>query len=98
LDGVTGVDRIVLACAEDCCGFGGTFALKMGDLSGAMVDEKAQHVIDTGADVLVSTDMGCLMNIGGRLSRRQEQVRVMHLAELLWEGMQIQAGRKEEWT
>jgi L-lactate dehydrogenase complex protein LldE len=73
--------------ATDCCGFGGTFAVKMHEISEAMVSEKADHVMETGAEVLVGTDMGCLMNIGGRLRHQGRQIRVMHLAELLYEGM-----------
>ncbi|EPZ45209.1 MULTISPECIES: (Fe-S)-binding protein [Alicyclobacillus] len=87
LQHVRDIQLIELPYARDCCGFGGTFAVKMGDISGAMVDEKAQHVTETGAEVLVGTDMGCLMNIGGRLSRTGQSTRVMHLAELLYEGM-----------
>ena len=64
----------------------------MGDISGAMADEKAQHVIDTEADVLVGTDMGCLMNIGGQLSRVGAKTRIMHQAELLYEGIRLAKG------
>ncbi|MFC0329434.1 (Fe-S)-binding protein [Paenibacillus sepulcri] len=71
---------------QDCCGFGGTFAVKMADMSEAMVCDKAACVSQTGAEVLVGTDMGCLMNIGGRLNKEGKPVRVMHLAQLLDEG------------
>lgn len=84
---VKGMEKIELPHANDCCGFGGTFAVKMGQISSAMVEEKVQHVMGTQAEVLVGTDMGCLMNIGGRLRRNGQPVRVMHLAELLYEGM-----------
>ncbi|QRF23918.1 (Fe-S)-binding protein [Alicyclobacillus sp. TC] len=83
---------IELPYAQDCCGFGGTFAVKMSEISGAMVEEKTSHVLESGASVLVGTDMGCLMNIGGRLSRKGSNVRVMHLAELLYEGRQLAKG------
>ncbi|MFX4301880.1 (Fe-S)-binding protein [Alicyclobacillus tolerans] len=83
---------IELPYAQDCCGFGGTFAVKMSEISGAMVEEKTSHVLESGASVLVGTDMGCLMNIGGRLSRKGANVRVMHLAELLYEGRQLAKG------
>jgi L-lactate dehydrogenase complex protein LldE len=92
LRAVRGLELVDLPHAQDCCGFGGTFSVKMGDISAAMVDEKVDHVRETGAHVLVGTDMGCLMNIGGRLRRRGEPVRVLHLAELLWEGMQHRGG------
>ncbi|WAH38039.1 (Fe-S)-binding protein [Alicyclobacillus dauci] len=90
LQRVRDVTLVDLPYARDCCGFGGTFSVKMGDISGAMVDEKARHVVETEADVLVGTDMGCLMNIGGRLTREGKSIRVMHLAELLYEGLQYQ--------
>ncbi|TYP73763.1 (Fe-S)-binding protein [Paenibacillus methanolicus] len=83
---VKGMELVPLPFAEDCCGFGGTFAVKMGDISGAMVTEKADHVLESEAEVLVGLDMACLMNIAGNLRFRGEPVRVMHLAELLYEG------------
>ena len=61
--------------------------LKCRDISGAMVTEKADHVKETEAEVLVGLDMACLMNIAGNLRYRNEPVRVMHLAELLYEGV-----------
>lgn len=84
---VRGLDLVPLPFAEDCCGFGGTFAVKMSEISGAMVTEKADHVLETEAEVLVGLDLGCLLNISGNLRFRGEPVRVMHLAELLYEGV-----------
>ncbi|MCI3922605.1 (Fe-S)-binding protein [Paenibacillus sp. TRM 82003] len=84
---VRDMELVPLPFAEDCCGFGGTFAVKMCDISGAMVSEKTDHVLETEAEVLVGLDMGCLMNIGGNLRYRGKPVRVMHLAELLYEGV-----------
>lgn len=86
---VQGLELVPLPFAEDCCGFGGTFAVKMADISGAMVTEKAEHVLETEAEALVGLDMACLMNIGGNLRYRGEPVRVMHLAELLAEGANL---------
>jgi len=80
---VRGLELVPLPRCEDCCGFGGVFSIKLAALSSAMVDEKIEHVLETGANVLVGTDMGCLMNIRGRLERRGQPVRVLHLAELL---------------
>jgi L-lactate dehydrogenase complex protein LldE len=60
----------------------------MADISGAMVAEKAEHVAETEAEVLTGLDMGCLMNIGGRLRRNGANIRVLHLAELLAEGVE----------
>jgi len=87
LSRVKGLDFVKLPFAEDCCGFGGTFAVKLSEISGAMVSEKAGHVLETDAEVLVGLDMGCLMNISGRLNHQGHPVRVMHLAELLFEGV-----------
>ena len=68
---------------ETCCGFGGTFAVKMAHISESMLEDKVSNVLSTGADALVSSDMGCLMHIGGGLSRSGAAVRPMHLAQLL---------------
>ncbi len=89
LSQVRGLELVPLPFAEDCCGFGGTFAVKMADISGAMVTEKVDHIKETDAEVLVGLDMACLMNIAGNLRHRGEQVRVMHLAELLYEGVAV---------
>jgi L-lactate dehydrogenase complex protein LldE len=83
---VDGLEYRPLARAEDCCGFGGTFAVKMAAISAEMVERKAAHVQETGAEVLVGLDMSCLMNIGGRLRRRGARVAVKHLAQVLAEG------------
>jgi len=83
LRNVKGLELAELPKAEDCCGFGGTFAVKMEALSGAMVAEKGSNVASTGAQILVGTDMGCLMNISGNLEKRGIQVETLHLAELL---------------
>jgi L-lactate dehydrogenase complex protein LldE len=87
LNQVNGIEYVDLPHKEDCCGFGGTFAVKMSDMSEAMVCEKVKNIVDTEATVLVSTDMGCLMNIHGRLNKEGKTIRVMHLAELLEEGV-----------
>ncbi|WP_261305167.1 (Fe-S)-binding protein [Paenibacillus andongensis] len=87
LKNVNGLQFVPLPFAEDCCGFGGTFAVKMADISGAMVMEKVDHVKETEAEILVGLDMACLMNIAGNLRHRNEPVKVMHLAELLYEGV-----------
>lgn len=94
LGNVAQLQLIDLPYAQDCCGFGGTFAVKMGDISTAMVTEKTHHVVETNAQVLVGLDMGCLMNIGGRLRREGHEVRVLHLAQLLAEGRHIAGSKK----
>ncbi len=84
---VRGLTLEELPHQEDCCGFGGTFAVKMGGISTAMADEKADHILSTGADFLVGSDMGCLMHLGGRLSRRGKSVQVLHVAQVLDRGL-----------
>jgi len=69
----------------ECCGFGGTFAVRQPEISAAMVDDKASDVVSTGAGTLLAGDGGCLMNIGGRLEARGDSVRAVHLAQFLWE-------------
>ena len=83
LRAVRGLELVDLANAEECCGFGGTFAIKNAETSVAIGVDKARHVQDTGADVLVAGDNSCLIHIGGILSRQGSNVRVMHLAEIL---------------
>ena len=83
LRAVRGLDLVELPGADQCCGFGGTFAVKNADTSVAMGSDKARHVRDTGAEVLVAGDNSCLMHVGGLLSRQRAGVRTMHLAEIL---------------
>jgi L-lactate dehydrogenase complex protein LldE len=80
---VRGLDLVELPAAEQCCGFGGTFAVKNPDTSAAMLADKMQHVVETGAEVCTAGDSSCLMHIGGGLSRLRSGVRTMHLAEIL---------------
>ena len=87
LDGVEGPEFKPLERAEVCCGFGGTFAVKMSDISTAMLDEKLDNVEATGAETLVAGDAGCIMHMSGGLRRRGSQVRVAHIAEYLDESM-----------
>ena len=83
---IDGLDYVPLPGAEQCCGFGGTFAVKMPHISTAMVDEKVDHILATGADLVVGLDASCLMNIEGRLRRRGCRLEVRHLAEVLAAG------------
>ncbi|MGC3969695.1 MAG: (Fe-S)-binding protein [Pirellulales bacterium] len=80
---VDGVIYLPAAHEDQCCGFGGSFAVRYPQISGAMVADKTRCITATGADAVVSTDAGCLMNIGGKLHRDGQLIRVMHLAELL---------------
>jgi L-lactate dehydrogenase complex protein LldE len=83
LRNVRGLTLVDLPAAAECCGFGGTFAVKNADTSVAMGADKARHVVDTGAEVLTAGDSSCLMHIGGLLSRQRSGVRVLHLAQIL---------------
>ena len=83
LRAVRGIRLEELPAAEECCGFGGTFAVKNPDTSVAMGSDKAGHIRETGAEVVVAGDNSCLMHIGGLLSRQRAGVRTMHLAEIL---------------
>jgi L-lactate dehydrogenase complex protein LldE len=80
---IKGATYVPLARQDQCCGFGGSFSVRYPDISGAMVNDKARCILATEADAVVSTDAGCLMNVGGRLHRLGKPVEVLHLAELL---------------
>jgi len=86
LAGVSGLTSVDLPEAETCCGFGGLFAIKMADISGAMLSRKLDNIEASGADIVTGTDVSCLMHIGGGLQRRGSRIRVKHLAELLVPG------------
>ncbi|MEK4283902.1 MULTISPECIES: (Fe-S)-binding protein [Ureibacillus] len=83
LKNVEGLEYIELSGKERCCGFGGTFSVKMGNISTQMVDEKVRDIEETEVNILVGADAGCLMNIGGRMSRLGKPIRIMHIAEVL---------------
>ena len=80
---VRGLELREMKPAEECCGFGGTFAVKFAELSGAMTNTKIQAILGTGARTVVSLDPSCLMQIQGALSRAGSPIRTMHLAEVL---------------
>jgi L-lactate dehydrogenase complex protein LldE len=83
LRAVHGIDLVDLDEAGECCGFGGTFAVKNADTSIAMLSDKVRHVLDTRAEVCAAADASCLMHIGGALRRQRTGTRTMHLAEIL---------------
>ena len=83
LRNVRGIDLVELSEAEQCCGFGGTFAVKNADTSAAMLSDKLRRVLDTEAEVCTAGDNSCLMHIGGGLGRLRTGVRTVHLAEIL---------------
>ena len=83
LGAVRGIDFVDLPDIEQCCGFGGTFAVKNAEVSTAMLTDKMRAVLATGAEVVTAGDNSCLMHIAGGLSRLQAGVRAMHIAEIL---------------
>ena len=83
LRAVRGIDLVELPEAKECCGFGGTFAVKNADTSSAMLSDKIRHVMDTEAEVCTAGDNSCLMHIGGGLRRGRAGVETVHLAEIL---------------
>lgn len=80
---VKGLQMIPLPHKEICCGFGGTFCVKMVAISEKMVDEKIDCILETGAELLIGSDPSCLMQIAGRISRRKLPIRTLHIAEVL---------------
>ncbi len=83
LAGVEGLTLAEMAEPEVCCGFGGTFCVKYPEISTRMVSDKTRDIIATGADTLLAGDLGCLLNMAGRLHREGSTVRVRHVAEVL---------------
>jgi len=83
LRSVRNLEFVELANADSCCGFGGTFSVKYPEISVAILDNKIEAIEKAGVRAVVSGDASCLMQIGGRLTRRQSKVKYMHLAELL---------------
>ena len=83
LQNVKGLALIDMPLKENCCGFGGTFSVKMGKISEQMVDEKIASIESTGVHYLIGADAGCLMNIGGRMKRQKSIVETKHIAEIL---------------
>jgi L-lactate dehydrogenase complex protein LldE len=83
LRGVEGAEVVPLPAAEECCGFGGLFAVKMSGISGAMLDRKLEGIAATGAGAVIGCDVSCLLHIEGGLRRRGSPVAALHLAEVL---------------
>ncbi len=83
LSGIAGLEVRDLAEPEECCGFGGTFAVKNGEISTRMVSDKTRDIEATGADLLLAGEVGCLLNMAGRLQRDGSTVKARHVAEVL---------------
>ncbi len=80
---VEGLELKEMAGSDVCCGFGGTFCVKYSDISGTIVSKKTANITATGADMLLAGDMGCLMNMAGKLKREGSTIEVRHVAEVL---------------
>lgn len=79
------VERVEHDHESECCGFGGTFSVRMPDIAGAMVADKTRALQDCGAEQMLTADCGCLMNINGALEKQHASLRGQHLASFLWE-------------
>jgi L-lactate dehydrogenase complex protein LldE len=80
---VYGLELKEMSTPEQCCGFGGTFAVKFGEISTRICDQKCADIAATGANAVILGDLGCMLNIEGRMRRRGETTRVLHIAEVL---------------
>ncbi|MGF1790444.1 (Fe-S)-binding protein [Photobacterium profundum] len=83
LANVEGLEMLPIENQETCCGFGGTFSVKMADISAEMVKEKVHHISAVEPDYLIGADISCLINIGGRISREGKPVKVLHIVDVL---------------
>ncbi|AKO45483.1 (Fe-S)-binding protein [[Haemophilus] ducreyi] len=83
LQNIQGLQLLPIHNQQTCCGFGGTFAVKMAEISGEMVTEKVANITEVDPEYLIGADVSCLMNIAGRLNREGKNVKVMHIAEAL---------------
>ncbi|MGJ3265327.1 MAG: (Fe-S)-binding protein [Salinarimonas sp.] len=83
LASVEGLELVEMADTDVCCGFGGTFAVKYGEISSSIVEQKTRNIVGSGAPTLLAGDLGCLMNMAGKLQREGRAVKVRHVAEVL---------------
>ncbi len=86
LSKVSGLELREMKESETCCGFGGTFAVKFGDISTAMAEQKTSNSLATAAEYIVSTDLSCLMHIDGFIKKHNSPIKVMHIADVLAAG------------
>ena len=93
LENVRGLELIEMKDSDTCCGFGGTFSVNYPEISTAMADEKIDNILATKADAVTGCDISCLMNILGRISRREEDVQVLHIAQILAGDQQDRGGK-----
>jgi L-lactate dehydrogenase complex protein LldE len=83
LKSVKGLSLVEMQESDVCCGFGGTFAVKYGEISDAIVSHKVEKVAEAKAPLLLAGDLGCLMNMAGKLARKGSKIEVRHVAEVL---------------
>ena len=83
LQSIEGLELVEMKESDVCCGFGGTFAVKYGEISNAIVSKKSENIEASGAPVLLAGDLGCLMNMAGKLAREGRTIEVRHVAEVL---------------
>ena len=86
LNMVAGLQLVEMACADECCGFGGTFSVNAEPISVQMAAQKLQHIVNTGAQIIVSTDYACLLHLQSYIIKNQISLKVMHLADVLVAG------------
>ncbi len=86
LDKVKGLELIEMNETETCCGFGGSFAVKFEAISIAMADQKVNHALNTNADIIISTDLSCLMHLDGFITKKELPIKTMHIADVLASG------------
>ena len=86
LSHVKGLELVEMQDVETCCGFGGTFSVKFEPISVAMADQKINNVLQTGASCIISTDMSCMMQLGGIIKNKELQIETLHLADVLASG------------
>ncbi len=84
---VEGLEMVQMAGSDECCGFGGTFAVNMEAISVQMAEQKIQNILDTGAEIIISTDYACLMHLDSFIKKQNIPLRIMHLADVLASGL-----------
>jgi L-lactate dehydrogenase complex protein LldE len=87
LKNVKGLELIEMESTDSCCGFGGTFSVKYGDISAAMADQKISHALNTGAQAILSTDLSCLMQLQGVIQKKGIPLQTLHIADVLSGGL-----------
>ena len=83
LQSIAGLEIVEVADRDACCGFGGTFSIKYPDISNAIVEDKTRRIAETGCNLLLAGDLGCLLNMAGKMSRDGRAIEVRHVAEVL---------------